>query len=53
VVLLFLRGISLFRFVSPAIIWLLAAAGGCYAAYRCYRGQPFVYPILGELAIKF
>jgi len=53
VALLLVRQISLFRFLSPALLWLLAVAGGCYAAYRCYRGQPFAYPILGELATRF
>jgi hypothetical protein len=53
VALLLVRQISLFRFLSPAVLWLLAVAGGCYAAYRCYRGQPFTYPFLGELATRF
>jgi hypothetical protein len=53
VALLLLRQISLFRFLSPGLLWLLATAGGCYAAYRCYRGQPFAYPFLGELATRF
>jgi uncharacterized Tic20 family protein len=51
--ILILRLASPFRGVPFLLLWLLAAAGGCYAAYRCYRGEQFVYPFLGDLAMRF
>jgi hypothetical protein len=53
VVLLLLRLWSPLRCVSPALIWLLAAAGGGYAAFHCYQGKPLAFPILADLALKF
>jgi uncharacterized Tic20 family protein len=51
--LLLLRQLSPLRGISPAFIWLLAVAGGVYAAVRCYQGKPLAYPVLADLAMRF
>ncbi len=39
-------------FPWPVLLWLWvpAAICGCYAAYQCYQGFNFRYPIIADLA---
>ncbi len=37
-----------FTFIPFILIWLAMVAGGFYAAWRCYQGAAFEYPLLGE-----
>jgi serine/threonine protein kinase/uncharacterized membrane protein len=53
VLILFLRQFT-FLYVFPTmLLWLAASAYGCYAAYQCYTGFNFEYPIVTDLAQRW
>lgn len=52
VALLLLRQITFLSFFPLPLLWLVVSAYGGYAAYRCYQGLNFRYPILSDLAAR-